>query len=61
MTQSNIFYREIAAAIRFRRWLDIKGCLKQNEYFTEKKRGEEGYDPMQKYRLVWDVMTHNMN
>jgi hypothetical protein len=27
----------------------------------EKKRGEEGYDTMQKYRLVWDVMTHNMN
>ncbi len=47
--------------MHFRRWLYIKGCLKQNEYFTEKKRGEEGYDPTQKYRLVWDVMTHNMN
>ncbi len=47
--------------MHFRRWLDIKGCLKQNEYLTEKKRGKERYDPMQKYRLVWDVMTHNMN
>jgi hypothetical protein len=47
--------------MQFRRWLNIKGCLKQNEYFTEKKRGEEGYDPTQKYRLVWDVLTHNMN
>jgi hypothetical protein len=28
---------------------------------TEKKKTEEGYDPMQKYCLVWDVMTHNMN
>ncbi len=61
MTQSNTFDQEIAEAMHFRRWLNIKGCLKQNEYFTEKKRGEEGYDPMQKYRLVWDVMTHNMN
>jgi hypothetical protein len=42
------FDREIAEAMHFRRWLDIKGCLKQNEHFTEKKRGEEGYDPMQK-------------
>ena len=61
MTQSNTFDQEIAEAMHFRCWLDIKGCLKQNEYFTEKKRGDKGYDPMQKYRLVWDVMTHNMN
>ncbi len=47
--------------MHFRCWLNIKGCLKQIEYFTEKKRGEEGYDPTQKYRLVWDEMTHNMN
>jgi hypothetical protein len=47
--------------MHFRCWLDIKGCLKQNEYFTGKRRGEEGYDPTQKYKLVWDVMTHNMN
>jgi hypothetical protein len=45
----------------FRCWLNIKGYLKQNEYFTEKKRGDKGYDPMQMYRLVWEVMTHNMN
>jgi hypothetical protein len=46
--------------MHFRRWLDIKGCLEQNGYFTEKKRAEEGYDPIQKYRFVWYVMTHNM-
>ena len=57
MTQSNTFDQEIAEAMHFRRWLNIKGCLKQNEYFTEKKRGEEGYDPTEKYRLMWDVMT----
>jgi hypothetical protein len=47
--------------MHFKRGFDIKTCLKQNEFWTEKKKTEEGYDPMQKYRLVWDVMTHNMN
>ncbi len=61
MTLSNTFDQEIAEVMHFRCWLDIKDCLKQNEYFTGKKRGDERYDPMQKYRLVWDVMTHNMN
>ena len=57
MSQSNTFDKEIAEAMHFRRWLDIKACLKLNEYFTEKKQGDNGYDPTQKYRLVWDVMT----
>jgi hypothetical protein len=48
-------------AMHFRRWLDFKACLKQNEFWTEKKRTDKGYDLTQKYRLVWDVMTHNMN
>ncbi len=47
--------------MHFRRWLDIKACLQQNEFWTEKMRTVEGYDPTQKYRLVWDVMTHKMN
>ena len=42
-------------------WLDIKACLKQNAFWEEKKKTDEGYDPTQKYCLVWDVMTHNMN
>ncbi len=46
--------------MHFRRWLIIKTCLKQNEFWTEKKKTDEGYNPTQKYRLVWDVMTHNM-
>ena len=61
MNQSNTYDREISEAMHYRRWIDIKACLKQNEFWTEKKRGEEGYDPTQKYRLVWDVMTFNMN
>ncbi len=47
--------------MHFRRWINIKVCLKQNEFWTEKKKTDEGYDPTQKYSLVWDVMTHNMN
>ncbi len=61
MNQSNTFDQEIMEAMHFRRWLDIKACLKQNEFWTEKKKTDEGYDPTQKYHLVWDVMTHNMN
>jgi hypothetical protein len=48
-------------AMQFRRWLDIKACLKQNNFWTEKKKTDEEYDPTQKYCLVLDVMTHNMN
>ncbi len=63
MNQSKTFDQEIMImeAMHFRRWLNIKACLKQNKFWTEKKKTEEGYDPMQKYHLVWDVMTHNMN
>jgi hypothetical protein len=32
-------------AMHFRRWLDIKVCLKQNEFWIKKKKTEEGYDP----------------
>jgi hypothetical protein len=61
MNQSNTFDQEIMEATHFRRWMDIKACLKQNAFWTEKKRTDEGYNPTQKYCLVWDVMTHNMN
>ncbi len=47
--------------MHFRRWLNIKVCLKQNACWTEKKKTDKGYDPTQKYCLVWDAMTHNMN
>ncbi len=29
--------------------------------WDEKKKTDKGYDPTQKYCLVWDVTTHNMN
>jgi hypothetical protein len=40
----NTFDCEIMEAMHFRRWLDIKACLKQNEFRTEKKRTDKGYD-----------------
>jgi hypothetical protein len=35
--------------------------MKQCAYFEEIDRKADGYNPTQKYRLVWDVMTYNMN
>ena len=35
--------------------------MKQNVYHQETKRGEPGYNPTQKYRLIWDIVCHNMN
>ncbi len=61
MNQPNSFDQEISEAMHFRCWLDIKEYLKQNEFWNEKKKTDKGYDQMQKYHLVWDVMTHNMN
>jgi hypothetical protein len=48
MNQASTFDQEIMEAMHFRRWLDIKACLKQNEFWTGKKKIDEGYDPMQK-------------
>jgi len=47
--QSNTFDREIYEAMHFRRWLDIKSCLKLNMYWMETQRGAKNYDPTQKY------------
>jgi hypothetical protein len=48
MNQSNTFDREIMEAMHFRRWLDIK----QNEFWTEKKKTDKGYDLTQTHHLV---------
>ncbi len=52
MNKCNMFDQEIMEAMHFRRWLDIKVCLNQNKFWTEKKKTDEGHDLMQKYRLV---------
>jgi hypothetical protein len=43
--QSNTYDREISKEMRFRRWIDIKTCMKQNVFHQETKRGDPGYDP----------------
>ncbi len=60
-SRSNTYDREISEAMHYRRWLDIKSCLKLNLYWMENNRGDKDYDPTQKYRLPWDVMVHNIN
>jgi len=59
-SQSNTYDREIDEAMHYRRWLDIKACMKLCNFYHEKDRKATDYDPTEKYRLVWDVMTHNM-
>jgi hypothetical protein len=44
LNQSNMFDQKIMEAMHFRRWIDIKACIKQNEIWTEKKKADEGYD-----------------
>jgi hypothetical protein len=59
--QSNTYDQEIAEAMHYQRWLDSKSCLKLNNCMTESKRGEDNYDPTQKYWLPRDALTHNIN
>jgi hypothetical protein len=59
-SQSNTYDREIDEAMHYRRWLDIKACMKLCNFYHEKDRKATDYDPTEKYRLVWDTMTHNM-
>ena len=59
-SQSNTYDREIDEAMHYWRWLDIKACMKLCNFYHEKDRKATDYDPTEKYRLVWDVMTHNM-
>merc|ERR1712194_647482 len=49
----------IAETMGVRRVMNLKRALKLCLYFSEKKRTDVGYDPCQKYRLIWDVLTHN--
>ena len=44
-----------------RRFFDIKATKKLFRHYDEKKKGEAGYDPTQKYRLIWDITCDNVN
>ncbi len=60
-SSENTYDPVVDELMSFRRWLDIKAVMKQNVWYKEKKQGESGYDPTQKYRLIWDVVIFNMN
>lgn len=51
----------IADTMYFRRWVDIKRNLKLCDWTKETTRDNPNYDPTQKYRLIWDVTTYNLN
>ena len=58
---SNHYDPVIANAMSFRRHLDIRACIKLCLHHEEKKKGETGFDPTQKYKLAWDVPIFNLN
>ena len=51
----------VSSTMRHRRFIDLRSLLKMNDNTKQKPRGIRGYDPCTKYRLIWDVMVHNMN
>ena len=61
MEKSNYYDEVIADTMSYRRWLEIKRCMKLCPYFSEKDRTTSDYDPTQKYRLIWDVFVKNLN
>jgi len=51
----------IADNIGYERWKQIKSNFKLNNNLLAKKRGEEGYDPCNKYDMIFRTLVHNMN
>ena len=45
----------ISGTMSLRRWLDIRGCMKLCQHYTKKTRGDKGYCPEAKYRLLWEA------
>ena len=57
----NQFGPLVAKTMGLRRFFDIKSAKKLCRHYNEKKKGEAGYNPTQKYRLIWDVICDNVN
>ena len=60
-SKENAFDPIIVNTMSFSRWLTIKWNLKLYNAFKELEKHKERYDPSQKYRKVWDAMSHNVN
>ena len=51
----------IAGTMKYQCWLQIKRCVKLCPYYDEPEKHTPEYDPTQKYKMLWDVMTFNLN
>ena len=51
----------IAGTMKYQRWLQLKRCVKLCPYYDEPEKDHADYDPTQKYAMLWDVMTFNLN
>ncbi len=51
----------IADNFNYSRYLEVKRMFKLSNNEKEKKRGEEGYDPCNKYDFIYKVLVSNMN
>ena len=51
----------IADNIKMTRCRDINTNFKLNNNLVSKKKGEEGYDPCNKYDMIFEVLINNMN
>ena len=57
----NQFDPLVAKTMGLRRLFDIKATKKLCHHYDEKKKVEPGYEPTQKYRLIWDFTCDNVN
>jgi hypothetical protein len=59
-SRSGCFDETIYNTFSARRCMDVKRMFKLSDVTKEIPIGSEGFDPTQKYRLVWDATCHNV-
>ena len=47
--------------MKYSRFKEIKNAIKLCHNGSEAKRGQEGYNPVYKYDLIYKSMIHNTN
>ena len=52
---------EITMSINVQLWIQVKRVKKMCDNDTEKKVGEEVYEPCYKFDYIWISLVHNMN
>lgn len=51
----------IEESMTLSRWKQIKQFFKLNNNVQSGKKGEDGFDPCNKYDFIYKVLIHNMN